>query len=368
MKLFLVQTIEQPDIALDSFKYNIGYTTSSFLSYHDALIDINSVKERILGTRIVRKGNQDYVLSDSGSLIAIHSKEKTEDYQDAAFKVKQLQSVTEYYGGHFLYCAVPNKEVFEQTPVNCFDYSADNYLGFINALYAENICCLDFFPILSEFGAGDNYFHTDHHWKPNAGFLAYKFICEKLFQQYGFDYHQAYCDISLYQTKIIPQCYLGSYGRKLGRFFGGGLDDFELILPQFDTYLTLKQPYLSEERTGFFEESVLFLNKLSSGSIYQNVSYDVYGGGNDQFKIILNHKDQGNKKILLICDSFACLVYPFLSLQVSELHILDMRHFYNYVDEKISVESYIQEIKPDYVLCLYNGTGKNGDSRFHFFE
>ena len=79
-----------------------------------------------------------------------------------------------------------------------------------------------------------------------------------------------------------------------------------------------------------------------------------------------NNLNPHGKKILMICDSFAMVVTPFLALQTSELHICDVRDNEKYVGEKLNMEKYIKEIKPDYVIVLYNGVS-NSQKEYNFF-
>jgi hypothetical protein len=134
-----------------------------------------------------------------------------------------------------------------------------------------------------------------------------------------------------------------------------GADDFELITPKFETDLIEEQPFKNSIRTGSFEETVLYMDNLEK-DYYGKNSYVTYSGGDYRLQIIKNNKNLEGKKILLIRDSFGCVVSPFLSLQTSELHVCDVRNFESFVGEKVNMEEYIQQIQPDYVLVLYTGT------------
>ena len=82
--------------------------------------------------------------------------------------------------------------------------------------------------------------------------------------------------------------------------------------------------------------------------------YDVYGG-NFRLQIIQNGVVKNGKKVLMVRDSFAQPVSCFFATQVEEVHLCDVRNYMQYVGEKINMESYISEIKPDYVIVLYSG-------------
>ena len=102
---------------------------------------------------------------------------------------------------------------------------------------------------------------------------------------------------------------------------------------------------------------------------YHKNPYASYSGGDFRLQIFTNNLNPKGKKMLLIRDSFACVVAPFLSLQTSALHICDLRDFKSFVGDRINMEEYIRKIQPDYVIVLYGGiSSKEGSSgKYDFF-
>lgn len=129
-----------------------------------------------------------------------------------------------------------------------------------------------------------------------------------------------------------------------------------------------EQPFKNEKRNGKFEDTVLFLENMKKDSYGVN-TYATYSGGDFRLQIMKNNLNPNGKKILLIRDSYACVVAPFLALQTSELHICDMRNYEYYVGNKLNAEEYIKQIKPDYVLVLYSGVFsiEKSSGRYDFF-
>ena len=91
---------------------------------------------------------------------------------------------------------------------------------------------------------------------------------------------------------------------------------------------------------------------------YKINTYATFSGGDFRLQIIKNNLNANGKKVLLIRDSFACVVAPFLALQTSELHVCDVRDYEYYVGDKLNIDEYIKEIKPDYVIVLYTGVSR----------
>lgn len=81
-----------------------------------------------------------------------------------------------------------------------------------------------------------------------------------------------------------------------------------------------------------------------------------------------NNLLEDGKKVLIIRDSSACIVTPFLALNTSELHIVDIRDFTDFVGDKLDIFEYIKTVKPDYVLMLYTSiySVEEASGRFDF--
>ena len=70
----------------------------------------------------------------------------------------------------------------------------------------------------------------------------------------------------------------------------------------------------------------------------------------------MNHKNPAGPKIVLLRDSFACALTPFLALSCSELVTIDLRYFQGSLAQTVSA------LEPDLVLTLYTaGTTGNTD-------
>ena len=349
-------------------KETIDKVSSEELSYHDMMMDIDSIRTNLLGTRVTFKDDTTIVKSDSGYLMEPARRMDDLEIDEAITHIQELKAIAENNGANFLYCAAPTKNMYEIGPHNIVNYSRENYSKFISMMIENQIPVLDFSDVLRDKNVleSDMYYYTDHHWKVRCGFIAATAICEKLSVLYGFHYDTDYANIKNYSIQSYPDWFLGSYGKKVGTFYTWhGADDFELITPNFETSLVEEEPLKRKKREGSFEETVLFLDNMEKDYYHKN-TYAAYSGGDFRLQIIRNNLNPEGKKVLLIRDSFACVVTPFLSLQTKELHICDMR---DYITEgKMNLAEYIREQKPDYVIVLFAGvnTTKAG-GRLDFF-
>ena len=353
---------------IEEAKKNIDTVTSEELIYHTLLMDVNSVKENLLGTKIVIKANDTIVKSESGSLVNPVWEIDKSEIQEAVSKTAILKEISEYYGASFLYCAAPKKELYQIVPSNVENYFKDNYSLFIGELSNSKVPTVDFDGFLSaDNPVYDTFYRTDHHWTVRSGFEATNTILHELNTRYGFEYDEQYCNLLNYSIEKYKKWFLGSKGKKVGTYFTwDGADDFDLIIPKFKTDFIEEQPFKDQIRTGEFKDTVLYLENMKK-DYYRVNTYATYSGGDFRLQIIRNNLNHEGKKIVLIRDSSACVVAPFLALQTSELHICDMRNEGDYVGEKLNIEEYINQIRPDYVLVLYTGVGIGSDSRYDFF-
>lgn len=90
---------------LISYENSVNEATNSDLIYHDSLVGVNSIKENLLGTRVVFKNDMTVVKADSERLVDTTPKMTNETLINAISKICELKTVAENNNAHFLYCA-----------------------------------------------------------------------------------------------------------------------------------------------------------------------------------------------------------------------------------------------------------------------
>ena len=364
LKCFSMEDVLRARTAIDK-------SSMEALSYHDKLMDLDSLRKNLLGTRVVIKDGNFIIRYDSGGLGGKVSRLRDDEINEVIACIQELKNVSEENGARFLFCAAPHKTVYEQFPPNVESFEKDNYDRFLAGLKTSGIPALDFRDTFKENNvpAQDIFYYTDHHWRTRSGLLVSSAICKELSARYGFEYDAFYTDLDNYSVTLYPDWFLGSFGKKTGRFFTWkSPDDFELITPKFRTDMREEQPFKKEVREGTFEETVLFMENMEKDYYHKN-SYATYSGGDFRLQIMKNKLNPDGKKILVVRDSFACAVAPFLALHTSELHLCDVRSFKYFVGDKMNMGDYIRELRPDYVLVLYNSivSMQYSDGKYNFF-
>lgn len=359
------------DISVSEAIENIETSASENLRYHDALMNLNSYVLRLTGTRSVAKDDEYVVRMDNDYLAYDFPYVNDEYIAQVTENISELYNCAADNGSEFLYVMCPTKGYQNAYPDGVDNYAKINWDRFADSLNDKGIPNLNLRKCMAEDGITDEemFFVTDHHWKPNSGFWAYSRICDSLNQKYGFEYNEDYTDISNFNIKTYENWFLGSHGKKVGAYFSPlGIDDIDMITPKFETSLVEEQPMKNEVRAGSFEKSVIYMKNIQNKDLFGKNPYAAYSGGDFRMQIITNELNSDGKTFLIIRDSYACTVTPFLSLQAKQLYIADMRDYESYVGDKINAFDYIREINPDYVLVVYNGitTEEDADGRYDF--
>lgn len=264
-----------------------------------------------------------------------------------------------------LYVQAPQKikENDDRLPDGVPDYGNAYADQFLSVLKEHGVASLDLRKTFEADGAdwSSLFFRTDHHWNVAAAFRGVQAICDTLRSDYGYSIPARYTSASHYTVENIPQCFLGSQGKRVGMLYGG-LDDIQLWRPDFFTDLTYSVPYYEIKRAGSFDQAVLFPEKLREKDLFQANLVALYAGGDFPMARARNLDNPNGPRILLLRDSYACAATPFLALGCSELITIDLRYFHD------DLMTYVDWLKPDLVMVLYTAGSTSLDPLFTFFS
>ena len=292
---------------------------------------------------------------DNGHLVSVGGSGNTSKAVDA---LKSFADFCAEKGLPFLYVNIPKKYV-RNNDLTMFgvkdgtDQKADKFL---DALSQAGIHVLDVHPyLLSHYSDPyDAFFKTDHHWKISTGLYCAQILSSFLKEQFGIAIVPERIRDENFTVTLLPDSWAGERGKKTGASYSG-LDDFELIKPTDITHFHLEIPVRNLNKTGDF--SIMLdesrFNTDYWGRRYGASFYYSYLFGNDPVQIIQN-ADQASGKILIIKDSFAQSVNPFLALTANTVVSWDVR--YNYA----SLRDFIADNDFDIVIVMYSESMING--------
>ena len=348
MKLATVQLVQTGDV--EAFIDRVD-TSSKNLSYKGTLIDLYSLWYRATDTREMVKDDATVVRLDNDFLAFQPQIADGETLAEMADACTRLKGITDRLDIPLLYVMAPNKMSLSEGGDNPV---ADNLDDFAALLAARNVPVLDLRNSMATQGLTmeNAYFHTDHHWLPETGLWAAGEIAGAL----GLD--TALLETDNYTFTTYEDLFLGSEGKKVGRYFTPlGLDDFSMITPNFDTHLTVTD--YTGTQTGEFTETLLDPIDEQNVDLYRLMRYLInpyamYTGSDYPLQTIENHLYEGGERILVIRDSYACVVTPFLSLTAGEVHTVDVRYWTG-TETADTILDYLEVLHPDKVVVLYSG-------------
>ena len=180
------------------------------------------------------------------------------------------------------------------------------------------------------------YYKTDHHWTTDGAFHAYLELCKTLNIQPASEHN--------FNRSQASDSFRGSLYYKTGAEIGKP-EDIYLYLSQDNAPVIAKYYDTKKKVPSLYESS-----KLSGRD-----QYEVFTGGNHtQIKIRTNVET--DRKLLLIKDSYANAMIPFLATTFSEINVVDMRYFTGSLSDVIH-----NNVVTD-VLFLNNVNTFNSDS------
>ncbi len=355
--------LKAEEINFEEFVDQVGdaYTSDAFAHKED-YININGLFARLTG----RNFYNDVVRMKNGMLTRT-----TNAVIDAKANASSINIFNNYLSEEdikFVYVQAPHKYDMSETnyPVSLgstVNLNADNMLKELNALGIDTIDLRQMLSNTPE--AVEKYFYdTDHHWNNDGAFLAYgeilKYISEK-YPNAGIDL--SYADIDNWETTVYEDRFLGSQGKRVGVYYGG-VDDYKLYLPKFDTDMLIEtnQKTLFYRKGDFKDVNTLEELYLENEPDYfgQN-TYCTYIGGDYPILKHRNFKVENGLKIMIIKDSFSLPVQAFLSTAVQEIDVVDPRYLKDY-----TIAEYVDISSPDMVIMMINPSVMNDESYYSF--
>lgn len=234
-------------------------------------------------------------------------------------------------------CIVPTSGYIMQDklPKNHYEYRDNELINTAKAVLRKsdsNIKFIDLMPSFSEKSNSQQLFYkTDHHWTSNGAYTAYGTIADSMglnatpkseFTVTGYDsfYGTSYAKSALWLTKP---------------------DTIELWKNKNHTDSTISV-YIKDGQKEITSNSMFFDENLSTSD-----KYTAFLDGNHGYVKITNNDNKSAKKLLIVRDSYAHSLAPFLADNYSEITLIDLRYY------KSPVSSLIKDQSIDETLILY---------------
>ncbi|MBE6023578.1 MAG: hypothetical protein E7231_10145 [Cellulosilyticum sp.] len=318
----------------------------------NSYVNLFGLTSKILNKKYIIETNvTNSVVKDSqGKLQFVTFPVDTQPYVD---KIAGIKSVLDELGTPLLYVQTPLKVIngYDEMPIGITDSAETNTNHFMQQLDAAGITRLDLRENVSgeDLDLGSLFYNTDHHWTTQTAFWAVGEVVDYLKANMGIDLdpNNFYTNAENYTSKFYEDSFLGSQGRRVGKYYGG-VDDYTLMLPNYDTdySVTINKANASTTAEGTFEDALVKYNLLNTEDIFTN-RYAAYFGADFPEVIVKNKSADNDMKVLIFKDSFGLPFSAFLSTMVGETRLLDTRYYDG------DVQEYIKEYNPDLVLYVY---------------
>ncbi len=320
--------------------------SNSFFDQFD-FVNLNGLMARLIGKREVN-----YIVKmDNGYLNTQIEPIDEEQLKKSADQVIALSDYLARAGIPFIY-VVPtttSAKYDPKMPEGYDDYGNENLDKVASALRDRGVWVIDMRDELAEDGidAYEMTYKTDHHWNTKMGFYTYCKLVPILERELDCTVDPANTDINSYTVTTYKNWHLGSRGQRTGKFFAG-IDDFDLYVPKFETYLESADG----TRVGSYTDVLVTTEPLekknltfqredvNKRSIYDRVLEISQGD-------YINKKSQNDKHILIIGDSFTKAIFPFMDISFERV-----RWEFGPAGPEV-----FEEVQPDAVIMLYESVG-----------
>ena len=259
--------------------------------------------------------------------------------------IEHFNTFLKTYEGKFTLGIIPNSYAIleDKFPLGYEHIIIDqqHYIDEITKYITGNdVTIMDTVGIMDEGKSGDIYYHTDHHWTTDGGWLMY--------EAYAKSNNPEYVSLSeLQQYRNQVEGFYGTYFSKAKNFDSPGDTlvwyDVPVTEVTIDGKTTIKDSDDNDVPiTGLYWHDKFDTRDKYSAFLYGNNGHTVIKSDNN-----LN-KTEETSKILIIKDSYTNSIAPFFTYSYDEVHLVDLRAMATPLSELIAKENF------DEILTLYN--------------
>lgn len=312
------------DLSSGRFTSNFEKYVSDQFAYRDVWIGVKSDADRLMG----KKESNGVYLGDDGYLIQKFTAPAAGDLEDKSEAILAFGNATP--GLHKYVMLVPTAVTLLEDKLPSYAQASDElgYLDQVRQALPSDIRFVDVYPALYAERKQPIFYKTDHHWTTRGAYSAYRELCR--------------------QMGILPQEEDDFYIRQVTNEFYGSLyskSGFRRLQPDIiELYVPKKDHSYAVE---YVEEQQISDSLYEMDNLNKKDKYTVFLNGNHALIHIITGHSEG-KKLLVVKDSFANSLIPFLTEHYSEIYVVDLRY---YEEDLVKL---VQEQDIQDMLLLYN--------------
>lgn len=289
----------------------------------------------------------------NGYLTEVEELAEEEILRKNAEDLGRAKQYIEEQGGILLYVQTPYKisKFDDQLPVGITDCSNENIDTFLSYLDEYGVETLDIRQTMHDEGINqyDYFYKTDHHWTPEAGFYAFRKISDYIEEAKKISVDAQVKELDNYRIDNYEKWHLGSNGQRVGVEYGG-IDDFHVVIPEFDTLLTNVE---TQEMGSYYDILIEDAVLKEQGRATYDIAY-----GNSIGYHFYNHMAENDARVLVVSDSMGKVTNPFLILAYQNVYTMG----YSLTTQMID------EFQPDVVVYITHHMYIDGEDCFNIFQ
>jgi hypothetical protein len=308
-----------------------GTFTSDFEKYisdqftlRDFWIGVKSDADRIMGKN---ESNGVYIGKD-GYLLQIFKKPSDDDFQERADAINKFAKSTPGLNKYIMLAPTSFKIYSDKLPKYAPEADELEYINKIKTSIDKSVKFVDVYDTLNSKKSEYIYYRTDHHWTTKGAFYAYNKLAEYM--------NYAPLSESNYEIKKITSDFYGSLYSE-GGFRHIKPDSIELYMPK--TSLSYEIKYSDDDKV---KDSLYTMSNVTKKD-----KYTVFFNGNHPL-IKISTNGSPNNKLLVIKDSYANSLIPFLTQNYDEIYVVDPRYYSD------NLKALIDSNNIKNILILYN--------------
>lgn len=166
---------------------------------------------------------------------------------------------------------------------------------------------IDVYPALDGMREETVYYRTDHHWTTQAAYNAYLVWCEQMWI--------VPVDEAAFNIEQVTDAFYGSLYSKSG-YRHLQPDRIDLYLPKEER--RIKVEYVDEGRTTDTLYELDHLDKKDKYAVFLNGNHGL---------IRITTDAPGGRKLLVVKDSYANSMIPFMTAHFTEIDVVDLRYY-----------------------------------------
>lgn len=159
----------------------------------------------------------------------------------------------------------------------------------------------------------NTYFHTDHHWNERGALLAYEAICREVLHKEPVDF----------RFEKVSSSFRGTMYSRSGAFWTKPDDLYRI------------DPVPGIDVTAEYEDGKRTDSLYDDKKLEEKDKYAYYLGGNHAAVHIRTDAGSGRSAVI-IKDSFAQILIPFLAAEYSDIMVYDLRYYHEPVSEAVT--------------------------------